>query len=234
MNETASEIHHDHRDVSGGWLRASVFGVMDGLVSNLALISGLAGGDVSSSTLVLAGVAGLVAGGFSMAAGEYISVKSQNELTEREVAVERVELARNADAERQELAETFVARGVDPDLADQVATQISSDPERALYVHVMNELGVDHRNLPSPYVAAGSSFLAFCLGAFVPLLPYLLGAVTLWPAIILASFGLFAAGAAVSRITTRPWWYSGLRQLIFGLAAAGLTYLVGSIVGVVA
>ncbi len=230
--DLSPEMHHDHQDVSGGWLRASVFGAMDGLVSNFALIAGMAGGAVSASTVALAGAAGLAAGAFSMAAGEYVSVKSQNELTEREVEIERREIARRPEAELDELAQTYVARGVDPELAMLVAQQISEDPERAVQVHAMLELGVDPKQLASPYLAAGSSFIAFCFGAFIPLLPYLLGATSLWPALVLASLGLFGAGALVSRITPRSWWFSGLRQLGFGLTAAALTYLVGSAVGV--
>ncbi len=232
MSEPSAEVHHDHQDVSGGWLRASVFGAMDGLVSNFALISGMAGGSAAASTVALAGVAGLAAGAFSMAAGEYVSVKSQNELTEREVDVERAEIARRPEAELDELAQTYVDRGVDPELAALVAEQISVDPERAVRVHAMLELGVDPGQLASPFVAAGSSFVAFSIGALIPLLPYLLGATTLWPALVLASVGLFGAGALVSRVTARSWWFSGLRQLAFGLAAAGLTYLVGDLVGV--
>ncbi len=228
----SAEIHHDHQDVSGGWLRASVFGAMDGLVSNLALISGMAGGSAAASTVALAGAAGLAAGAFSMAAGEYVSVRSQNELAEREVGVERAEILRRPDEELAELAQTYVDRGVDPELALEVARQISLDPERAVSTHVMLELGINPGQLASPYVAAGSSFVAFCVGAFIPLLPYLLGATTLVPAIVLASIGLFGAGALVSRVTARTWWYSGFRQLAFGLAAAGLTYVVGSVVGV--
>jgi vacuolar iron transporter family protein len=227
-----AEIHHDHQDVSGGWLRAAVFGAMDGLVSNLALISGMAGGDAAASTVALAGVAGLAAGAFSMAAGEYVSVKSQNELAEHEISIERAEILARPDAELAELAQTYVARGVDPELARQVAQQISSDTERAVRTHAMLELGVDPAHLASPLVAAGSSFVSFSIGALVPLLPYLFGASALWPAVVLASIGLFAAGALVARVTARAWWFSGLRQLGFGLTAAALTYLVGAVVGV--
>lgn len=226
------EIHHQHQDVSGGWLRASVFGVMDGLVSNLGLISGMAGGDASSSTIALAGAAGLAAGAFSMAAGEFVSVRSQNELAEHEIAVERHEIVNRPEAELAELAATYVARGVDPETAREVAEQISRDTERAVRTHAMLELGVDPTQLASPWVAAGSSFVSFCAGALVPLLPYLFGATSLLPALVLASVGLFTAGAVVSRVTARPWWFSGLRQLAFGLAAAALTYLVGRLVGV--
>jgi VIT1/CCC1 family predicted Fe2+/Mn2+ transporter len=230
--EPSAEIHHQHQDVSGGWLRASVFGAMDGLVSNLGLISGMAGGAASSSTIALAGVAGLAAGAFSMAAGEYVSVKSQNELALREVDVERREIERWPEAELEELAQSYVSRGVEPDLAREVAEQISADTERAVRTHAMLELGVDPSQLASPYVAAGSSFLSFSLGALVPLLPYLFGATSLLPALVLAAAGLFGAGVLVSRLTGRSWWFSGLRQLGFGLAAAALTYGVGWLVGV--
>ena len=211
-------------------MRASVFGAMDGLVSNFALIAGMAGGGAAQSTIVLAGAAGLAAGSFSMAAGEFVSVRSQNEMTEAEVEVERREIERHPMEELEELAQTYVRRGVEPELAREVAEQISADSERAVRVHAMAELGVDPRHLPSPWVAAGSSFLSFAVGALVPLLPYLLGASSLWPAIVVAALGLFLAGALVSRVTARTWWFSGTRQLLIGAAAAALTYAVGQAV----
>ncbi len=226
-----AEIHHSHRDVSGGWLRAAVFGAMDGLVSNFALIAGVVGGGVTRQTVVLAGLAGLGAGAFSMAAGEYVSVRSQNELAEQEVAKERKELAERPDAELAELAQTYVARGLDLALATEVARQLSDDPERAVKEHAMLELGVDPDQLASPLVAASSSFAAFTIGAIVPLVPYLLGAQSLLPAIVVAALGLFGAGSLVARVTSRPWWFTGLRQLLFGMAAAGLTWGIGSLVG---
>ncbi|HEY5184025.1 MAG TPA: VIT1/CCC1 transporter family protein [Actinomycetes bacterium] len=226
------EVHHSHQDVSGGWLRAVVFGAMDGLVSNFALIAGMAGGGVSSSTIVLAGFAGLGAGAFSMAAGEYVSVRSQNELAERELIIERLELERNADGELAELAHSYIDRGVQPELAYEVARQISRDTDRAVQVHAMLELGVDPQQLASPVVAAGSSFVAFLTGAIIPVIPYLFGATDLLPALVVSALGLFGAGALVSRITPRSWWYAGLRQLGFGLGAAGLTYGIGALVGV--
>lgn len=226
------EVHHSHRDVSGGWLRASVFGAMDGLVSNFALIAGVVGGGASSQTVVLAGLAGLGAGAFSMAAGEYVSVRSQNELAEQEVAKERREMERRPEAELAELAQMYVDRGVEPALARRVAEQMSEDREAAVQLHAMLELGVDPQQLASPYVAALSSFASFVVGALLPLLPYLLGAQSLLPAIAVATVGLFAAGAVVSRVTARTWWYSGLRQLAFGLVAAGLTWGIGRLVGV--
>jgi VIT1/CCC1 family predicted Fe2+/Mn2+ transporter len=226
-----SEIHHEHRDVSGGWLRPSVFGAMDGLVSNFALIAGIAGGRASQHVIVLAGLAGLAAGAFSMAAGEYISVASQSELAQAEIAVELDELINNAKAEEAELAQLYQARGLDADLAAEVARQLSRNPDEALEIHAREELGVDPGNLPSPLVAAGSSFLFFALGAFLPVLPYLLGAGELWPAGVLAGIGLFAAGALVSRVTARSWWFSGLRQLLLGATAAAFTYGVGALIG---
>jgi VIT1/CCC1 family predicted Fe2+/Mn2+ transporter len=223
--------HHAHRDVSGGWLRPAVFGAMDGLVSNLALMTGVAGGDVSAHTLVVTGLAGLAAGAFSMAAGEYTSVASQRELVEAELAVERIELDRNPEDELRELASLYVARGVEPELAHEVARQLSADPEQALEIHAREELGVDPTDLPSPLVAAVSSFGSFALGALLPVLPYLLGATALWPAVLLALAGLFGCGAAVARVTARSWWFSGMRQLVLGGAAAAVTFGIGALIG---
>jgi VIT1/CCC1 family predicted Fe2+/Mn2+ transporter len=222
---------HTHRDVSGGWLRPAVFGAMDGLVSNLALMTGVAGGDVGPHTVVVTGLAGLAAGAFSMAAGEYTSVASQRELVEAELAVERRELRHNPEAELRELAALYVARGVEPELAHEVARQLSADPEQALEIHAREELGVDPTDLPSPLVAAASSFVSFALGALLPVLPYLLGADALWPAVALALAGLFGCGAAVARVTARPWWYSGMRQLVLGAAAGGVTFVLGALIG---
>ncbi|MFE2428089.1 VIT1/CCC1 transporter family protein [Streptomyces sp. NPDC059373] len=223
--------HHEHRDVSGGWLRPAVFGAMDGLVSNLALITGVAGGEVSPHMIVITGLAGLAGGAFSMAAGEYTSVASQRELVEAEVALERLELSRNPQDELLELASLYVSRGVDPDLAHEVARQMSVDPEQALEIHAREELGIDPTDLPSPLLAAGSSFASFAIGALLPVLPYLLGATALWPALIVAFTGLFACGAAVSKVTARSWSFSGLRQLVLGGAAAGVTFVLGALFG---
>ncbi|MCL2554188.1 MAG: VIT1/CCC1 transporter family protein [Actinomycetia bacterium] len=223
--------HHAHRDVSGGWLRPAVFGAMDGLVSNLALMTGMAGGNVGSHTLVVTGLAGLAAGAFSMAAGEYTSVASQRELVEAELAIERLELDRNPEDELRELASLYVARGVEPELAHEVARQMSADPEQALEIHAREELGVDPTDLPSPLVAAASSFASFALGALLPVLPYLLGASALWPAVLLALVGLFGCGAAVARVTARSWWFSGMRQLVLGGAAAAVTFGIGALIG---
>nr|WP_031057090.1 VIT1/CCC1 transporter family protein [Streptomyces ochraceiscleroticus] len=227
----AHRDNHTHRDVNGGWLRPAVFGAMDGLVSNLALMTGVAGGSVSQQTIVITGLAGLAAGAFSMAAGEYTSVASQRELVQAELDIERRELRKHPKDEQDELAALYESRGVDPDLAREVAAQLSRDPEQALEIHAREELGIDPSDLPSPLVAAASSFGSFALGALLPVLPYLLGASALWPAVLLALLGLFACGAVVARVTARSWWYSGLRQLALGGAAAGVTYVLGALFG---
>ncbi|MCI0385062.1 VIT1/CCC1 transporter family protein [Streptomyces sp. CNQ085] len=229
---SAHRDNHTHRDVTGGWLRPAVFGAMDGLVSNLALMTGVAGGDVDRDVIIISGLAGLAAGAFSMAAGEYTSVASQRELVLAELDVERRELRRNPEDEQRELAELYVGRGVEPNLAAKVAEQLSRDPEQALEIHAREELGVDPGELPSPAVAALSSFVSFAVGALIPVLPYLLGAAALWPAVLVALLGLFLCGVLVSKITVRPWWYSGLRQLTLGGAAATVTYGLGTLFGV--
>lgn len=228
-----AEVGHEHGDVAAGWLRPAVFGAMDGLVSNFALIAGIVGGTGGnhSSEVVLAGLAGLAAGAFSMAAGEYTSVASQAEYTAKEIEVERQEILENSGAEQAELAQMYVDRGIDPQLAAAVAAQVHEDPELAVAVHAREELGVDPDHLPSPVVAAVSSFISFAIGALLPVLPYILGANNLLPALIVSLLGLFACGAIVSSVTTRTWWYGGLRQLVLGATAAGLTFLIGNLVG---
>ena len=229
----AEEPPHEHGDVTGGWLRPAVFGAMDGLVSNFALIAGVVGGTRGndSNAVVLAGLAGLAAGAFSMAAGEYTSVASQAEYTRAEIEVERREIRLRPEAEEAELAQMYMDRGIEPKLAAAMAAQVHEDPETAVAVHSREEFGADLDHLPSPSVAAGSSFVSFAVGALLPLLPFLLGGTSLLPAMIVSLLALFGCGALVSRVTVRSWWYGGLRQLILGAAAAGLTYLVGNVVG---
>ena len=226
-------VQHEHPDVTGGWLRPAVFGAMDGLVSNFALMMGVVGGTQASDTqpVVLAGLAGLAAGAFSMAAGEYTSVASQREFALAQVDIERREILANEPAEEAELAAMFTAKGVDEDTAREMAREIHLDPEQAVKVHAREEFGVDTDDLASPLLAAASSFVAFAFGALVPLLSYLVGIETAWPAIALSLVGLFACGAVVTRVTARSWWFGGTRQLVLGGAAAGLTYLVGEAVG---
>ncbi len=226
------EIHHRHRDVTGGWLRPAVFGVMDGLVSNFALIAGVAGGNVPQTTVVLTGLAGLVAGAISMATGEYTSVASQAELAAAEIRVEQREIAARPRAEMRELAMMYERRGVDRETAYKVAEQLSRDPDQAWRVHAREELGIDPDDLPSPWTAAFSSLVSFTVGAFIPLLPYLLGFASLPAAAVLATAGLFAAGVITARFTSRPWWYSGLRQMLLGILAAAVTFGVGRLVGI--
>ena len=228
-----AEAHdHSHADVSGGWLRAAVFGAMDGLVSNTALVAGVAAGGANPRTVVLSGVAGLIAGAISMALGEYTSVKTQNEQLDLEVAKERRELEVNPDGELAELVQMLRVRGVEEGLAREVALQLSRDPETALRLHIVAELGLSPEDKPAPRTAALTSLLTFSLGALLPLLPYLLGFPLLWAALVSGGVGLVGAGALSSVFTPRPWWYAGLRQLLFGAIAAGATYAIGSAIGV--
>ncbi len=222
---------HRHRDVSGGWLRPTVFGAVDGLVTNASLISGLGGGGVSAHTVVLTGVASLVAGAFSMGTGEFISVTNQNELVAAEVKLERQMLSRFPDAEEEELAGYFLGYGADAETAARMAAAVSADPDTALQVHTRQELGVDPQDLPSPLLAGVSSLFAFSTGAVVPLLPYLLGASVLWATLVLTAVTLTAGGMVVGRLTGRPVLRTGLRQLAFGALAIGVTYLVGHLIG---
>jgi VIT1/CCC1 family predicted Fe2+/Mn2+ transporter len=234
-NRPRAEVHgHHHRDVSGGWLRPAVFGAMDGLVTNVSLIAGVGGGGGTRHTLILTGLAGLAAGAFSMAAGEFVSVSSQNELIYAEVDKERHELEHNAVAEQAELAGMLRARGVSPATARQAAAEISAHPEKALAVHTLEELGVDARELPSPFVAAGASMASFAVGALIPLLPYFFGLNVLGFALGLAAVAAVVGGGTVARLTDRSFWRGALRQLILGAFAAGITYLIGLGVGHVA
>jgi VIT1/CCC1 family predicted Fe2+/Mn2+ transporter len=228
------EIGHEHRDVSGGWLRPTVFGMVDGLVSNFAIVALVAAASNTARPVVLAGLAGLVGGAISMGSGEYISVRSQNESMQAEVDVERHELEHNSEAEIAELAQIYIGRGVDPELAQLVAEQLSQDPEQALEIHAQEELGVDIHDLPNPHLAAGSSFVAFSIGAFIPLAPFLFGAKVLPIAAVLALVALFVTGAITSRFTTRTWWYAGSRQLLVGLLSAAVTYGIGYLFGTTA
>ncbi|MCW6009919.1 VIT1/CCC1 transporter family protein [Micromonospora sp. CPCC 205371] len=207
---------------------------MDGLVTNIALIAGVGGGGVSSRNIVLTGVAGLVAGAISMGLGEYTSVRTQNEQVAAEVAKERRELERFPDAEARELVSLWTQRGLPRNLAEQVAEILKRNPDEALRVHAREELGVDPEERPSPWVAAGSSFLCFSVGALVPLVTYLLGFDELWLALAVGGVGLFVAGALVARFTSRSWLGSGLRQLLLGAAAAAATYAIGTLIGTTA
>ena len=221
----------EHRDVSGGWLRPAVFGAMDGLVTNVSLIAGVGGGGGSQHAILLTGLAGMAAGAFSMAAGEYVSVSSQNELVHAEVAKEQHELIHNAESEQAELVGMLRRRGISAATAKVAAAEISAHPEKALAVHAFEELGVNPAELPSPYVAAGASLVAFSVGAIIPLLPYACGFDALWFALGLSAIAAIVGGGLVSKMTDRPFWRGAIRQLVLGALAAGLTYLIGLAVG---
>ena len=225
-------VAHHHSDVSGGWLRAGVFGAMDGLVTNIALVAGVGGGGADRHTIILTGMAGLVAGAFSMALGEFASVDTQNDAVAHEVRVERAEIAQHPDGEMAELTDSYVQMGLSRTTAEAVAREVHADPELAVKVHITRELGIDPDDQPSPWTAAISSFVAFSIGGSFPLVSYLSGSSSLMVALLVGAVGLFVAGAITSRFTTRAWWLAGLRQLMFGAIAAGATYLVGLAIGV--
>ena len=227
-----------HRASRSGTLRAVIFGVSDGLVSNLALVMGVAGaGTAAGATgnfVLLAGIAGLLAGAFSMAAGEYISMQSQRELFERQIALERAELEAMPEEEELELAAVYQTKGFTAGEAKAIARRMFSDPEHALDTLVREELGLDPDELGSPWGAAGGSFVAFAIGAVVPVVPYLFGPGSMAFGVALGAslVALFLVGAGVSLLTGRSTLFSGARQVGIGAAAAGVTYLVGSLIGV--
>jgi len=223
-----------HRDIQGGTARAAVFGVSDGLVSNVAIVLGFAGANPGAGLVRLAGLAGLIGGAVSMAAGEYISMTAQAELLERELQMERVELHRNPDAERRELAQIYRSRGIDEATANQLAAALSTSPELALETHAREELGIDPTALGRPVSASVSSFVCFSIGALVPLMPYFFGTGTaaMVVAVILASVAAIAVGAALARFTGRSVARSAGRQLLLSAIPAALTYALGSAVGV--
>ncbi|WP_127950855.1 VIT1/CCC1 transporter family protein [Rhodococcus xishaensis] len=226
------EFDHTHSDVSGGWLRAAVFGAMDGLVTNTSLIAGVGGAGVEAHTVVLSGVAGLVAGAFSMALGEYTSVRTSNEQIDAEVRVEHLSLHKYPEAEESELVETFTAMGMSKPTATAAAAEVHADTERAVDIHITHELGVNPNEKPSPVVAAGSSFLMFSIGAVLPLIPYLLGFESLVAGLAVGGVGLLLAGTLAAHFTAQSRIRSAGRQLLFGMIAVGATYLVGVLIGI--
>ena len=223
-----------HRNVTRGGYRAAVFGVSDGLVSNVALILGVAGASSGQELVRIAGLAGLIAGAVSMAAGEYISMQAQRELLERELEMERREHARNPEHEVEELAEIYESRGVDPDTAREMATNIMEDPEKALEVHAREEMGIDPNELGNPVFAATSSFIAFAIGAVLPLLPWFFagGNGAIVGSILLGVVGAVLVGGALALATDRSIVRGSLRQLVIAAAAAAITFGIGSAVGV--
>jgi len=225
---------HHHRDVQGGAARAAVFGVSDGLVSNVSLILGVAGAEPAPGVVRLAGLAGLIAGAVSMAAGEYVSMRAQSELLERELDMERIELRRNPHVETVELSQLYASRGIDPDRARAMAEDVMRDPELALEAHAREELGIDPRSLGSPVKAAVSSFVSFTVGAVLPLLPWFFahGTAAIVASVLLGALGAIAVGTALARFTGRPVLRSAARQLAIAAVAAGFTFGVGKVVGV--
>jgi len=228
-----SAVDHQHRNVQGGGARAAVFGMTDGLVSNLCLVLGFAGANPGPGVVRLAGIAGLIAGAFSMASGEYVSMQAQRELFERELALERHEIDHRPEGERRELVHIYEKRGVDPTVARKLADEMMRTPELALETHAREELGIDPGSLGRPLQAAVSSFVTFAVGALVPLLPWLFsrGNSAVVASIVLGALAALAVGAAVAVFTRRSWWRSALRQLAISAAAAAVTYGVGAAVG---
>lgn len=225
--------HHGSTGRSGS-LRAAVFGVNDGLVSNFSLVLGMAGADLGNHVVILAGIAGLVAGAFSMAAGEYVSMRVQREVFEGALAMERQEIETEPEAERREVEVILRAQGVPAADAARIAPRVMADPDVALDLMARQELGLDPDELGSPIGAAVSSFAAFAVGALIPLLPFLLlaGGVALASAIVFSGLSLFAVGALAARLSGRPALFGGARMLLIGAVAAAVTYGIGTLFGV--
>ena len=224
-----------HGRVGGNALRASVLGANDGLVSNLSLVMGVAGAGLESHVILITGVAGLLAGACSMAMGEWISVQSSRELNLRQLAVERAEIARYPEEELGELVALYEARGLSSPAAHELADHIMADDERALEVMAREELGIDPQELGgSAWTAATSSFALFIMGAIVPVAPFtfLSSTAAVWVSVAGSALVLFGIGAAITRVTRRSAWFSGLRQLLIGMAAAAVTYGTGLILSV--
>jgi vacuolar iron transporter family protein len=225
-----------HETRANSVIRPVVFGANDGLVSNLALVMGVAGANPEPGVIVLAGVAGLIAGAFSMGVGEYISVQSQRELLDFQYAFQRKQLREAPDQERDILVRSYVDRGLAEDEATRFADALLQDQDHAARLLIFEEVGLDDRSIGSPFAAAIGSFIAFTVGAFVPLLPYLL--LVGQPALIgslAASLGALALlGSGIARLTRRPLWYGATRQVLLGGAAAAVTFGVGVLIGVAA
>lgn len=223
----------EHGEASGGWLRPAVFGVSDGLVSNAALVLGVAAGGLPGSTVLLAGISGLLAGAFSMAAGEWVSVQAQREAIEREVAREREHHLRFPVEEATHMKEILIGTGLSAEVAESLVVELSRRPEENLGFHTRIELGVDPNQLDSPWTAAISSFIAFGLGAIVPLVPYMipLPGSPVSISIGLSAIATFGVGALLSRFTARNPLWSGARQLLIGVLAAAVTMVIGGWLG---
>jgi len=222
-----------HRDIQGGAARAAVLGVSDGLVTNVSLILGVAGANTAGGNVRIAGLAGLLAGAFSMAAGEYVSMRAQTELLERELEMERLELHRAPDAERRELTQLYMSRGIDAEVAGDMATELMRTPELALQTHAREELGVNPEALPNPYRASSASAGSFALGALVPLVPWFIthGLAAVVASLVLGAVAALAIGFGLARFTGRSMAKAMLRQLFVTVAAAGVTFAIGKAFG---
>jgi VIT1/CCC1 family predicted Fe2+/Mn2+ transporter len=223
-----------HETRANSVLRPIVFGANDGLVSNLALVMGVAGATSEPGIIVLAGVAGLIAGAFSMGVGEYISVQSQRELLDYQVAFQRKQLREAPEQERAILAGLYLERGFSHDEADQFVDAVFDEPDHAVRLLIFEEVGLDARSIGSPLAAAGGSFVAFTAGAFVPLLPYLLtaGSLAFNASLFVSLAALALLGAGIAALTRRSGWYGAIRQVLLGGIAAGVTYAVGHAIGI--
>lgn len=226
------EYDHRHADVSSGWLRATVFGAMDGLVSNIGLIAGIAAAGASSAIVTITGISGLIAGAISMALGEFTSVRTANEQLDTEVRKEIDAHTRNPAGETAELTRRFVRMGMEPGIAATAASQVHENAEHAVKLHLMQELGLSPDERPSPWVAAVSSLLSFSIGALIPIIPFIFGFGNLWVGLIFGGAGLLVAGGFAAVTTQRNWFAGALRQLLFGGIAVAATYTIGTLLGV--
>lgn len=226
------DYDHSHADVSSGWLRATVFGAMDGLVSNVGLIAGIAAAGAAPGIVAITGISGLIAGAVSMALGEFTSVRTANEQLDSEVRTEIEAHTRNPEGEQAELEREFVRIGMSPEIASQAASQVHENTEHAVNLHLMQELGLSPDDKPSPWVAAIASFLSFAVGAFVPIIPFVFGFGTLAWGLAFGGVGLLIAGGMAASFTRRSWLRGALRQLIFGGIAVAATYSIGMLLGV--
>ncbi len=237
-HRTALELQaiDHHRSLQGGAARAAVFGVSDGLVTNVALILGMAGAHPVQAVVRLGGLAVLVGGAFSMAAGEYVSMRAQKELLQRELALERHEIRHRPEGERRELMRIYEGRGIAPELARQLADEMMRTPELALETHAREELGINPASLGSPLQAGLSSFATFALGALLPLVPWLFatGTGATLASVVIGAAAAIAVGTALAVFTERPWWFSALRQLAFTAVPAAATFGIGHAIGIAA
>jgi vacuolar iron transporter family protein len=232
--ETIVDLEGWHRTGFGGSLRAAVFGANDGLVSNFSLVMGIAGSNAEPRFILLAGIAGLIAGASSMAAGEYVSVQSQRELYEQQIAIEREELEMSPEEEQEELSLIYQAKGIPANEAEDLARRIVLNPETAIDTLVREELGLDPSALGSPWAAAASSFVAFACGAAIPVIPYLVstGSTAFIASAVACGVSLFVIGGLISLFTGRNFFFSGFRMLGIGALAAAVTYFIGRLLGV--